>query len=98
MVKGAVRPGWKSLENLPSGNRRGTQSRRWLRRQPPARGNPRCNGERLVCSCNPTGAWRTAPPPLVFSSYAAGVGKQPELNARSGRSLKRARSVYALRR
>ena len=38
------------------GERRGTQSGQWLRRQTPHRWKLRCNGRRPVCCCRATGA------------------------------------------
>ena len=103
MAQGAVRPGCQSagtltLETATRGKRRGTQCGNGLRRQRPARWEPRCKGKRLVCRLWPTGACENC--------GAADVAQQSDRRRegaagrclRSNRRVKRMRSWYALRR
>ena len=77
------------------GKGRGTQSGQWLRRRPPHRGN--CAAMMSVQSAvavRPEHGEAAVPLPLS-SSYAAVMGKRPELDVRSNRRVQRVRSRFS---
>ena len=99
LEQGAVRPGCHSRGTATWGNRRGkrrgTQSGQWLRRRPPHRGN--CAAMMSVQSAvavRPEHGEAAVPLPLS-SSYAAVMGKRPELDVRSNRRVQRVRSRFS---
>ena len=91
LEKGAVRPGCHSRGAARLGNRRGkrrgTQFGQWLCREPPHRGNCAATmSVRSAFAVRPEQGEAAVPLP-VSSSYAAVMGKQPELVVRSNRRV-----------
>ena len=99
LAKGAVRPGCYAWDAARLGNKRGkgrgTQSGQWLRREPPRRGNCAATmSARSAVAVRPEQGEAAVPLP-VSNSYAAVVGKQPELIVRSNRRVWRVRSCFS---
>ena len=72
-----------------------TQSGQWLRRKPPGNGNCAATvSVRSAVAARPEQGEAAVPLP-VSSSYAAVVGKRPELVVRSNRRVQRVRSRFS---